>query len=93
MQHDNTPQAVTDFLRRFLKPPIEKTPQAIKDKLLHWVEVANNPQDYAHDSSDARSVANLRRKARQNIRRIAIRHPEIASLMVREHEATPAEAA
>lgn len=63
-----------DFLKKFLKPTKGKSPEQIKQKILHWLDIANNPE--AFDSTDA---AARRKSARQNVCRLVKQYPDIAA--------------
>ena len=80
-------QSTRVFLQTFLAPPEGKSPQDIKARLLHWIEVANSPEQFTGDPS-AHTLAAKRRSARQNVKRLAERHPEIAAQLMhdRVHE-------
>jgi hypothetical protein len=69
--------AVDRFISKYLNPPPGKTPRDIKTRLQHWISVANNPSQLI-SGSDACELANVRRKARQNVRRLLQQHPELA---------------
>lgn len=69
---------VARFISQHLNPPPGRTPQDVKVRLQHWVSVANNPSLLASETN-AKVLANVRRKARQNIRRLVLQHPEVAS--------------
>ena len=71
------------FFQTFVRPPTGKSPEDILAKLRHYIDVANDPSTYATDKS-AFAVRAKRRNARQAIRRLVQRHPEIAAQMMRE---------
>ncbi len=70
--------SVQEFLTKFLNAPKGKTPEAISQRLIFWIERANNPEKYTNGDSSKFAVADVRRKARQNVRRIVTQHPEVA---------------
>jgi len=74
---ESTTVTPDDFLKRFLKPPKGKAPAQIREKILHWLDVANNPE--AFGSADA---AARRKSARQNVCRLVKQYPEIAAEIV-----------
>jgi len=76
-------QSVDSFLKAFLAPPPGDSPQDIKARLLHWIAVANEPHKFLTENNP-HSVAAKRRSARQNLRRLAQRHPEIADQLMKE---------
>lgn len=78
-------QSVDTFLETFLEPPPGKSPQQIKARLLHWIELANHPERFSVDKS-AIALAKKRRSARQSLKRLAERHPEIAAALLRERK-------
>jgi hypothetical protein len=69
---------VARFISKHLNPPPGRTPQDVKSRLLHWISVANNPSVLTSETN-AKVLANMRRKARQNIRRLVLQHPDVAS--------------
>jgi hypothetical protein len=80
MQQHSGSTEVDRFLARHLNPAPGRTTHSSKERILHWLEVANTPAAYALDPS-AKSIANMRRKARQNVRRLVERHPDAAALI------------
>jgi hypothetical protein len=70
MTHKNVNPApvVQQLIDRFLIPAPGRSPEKIKASILRWVAVAN-----------AERSGRLRRLARQNVRRLAQRHPGIAA--------------
>ena len=67
-----------ELIASFLIPPNGKSPEAIKARILHWVDVANHPERHVLDPSNAYAIAVKRRTARQNARKLIDRHPEVA---------------
>lgn len=80
-----TPQQreVDLFLQKHLNPTPGRPAQDVKDRILHWIALAKNPT-LVISEANAKSEANARRKARQNIRRLLLRHPEVAAQLDRE---------
>jgi hypothetical protein len=76
-------QSVQDLIDKFLTPPKGNSPEAIRAKLLYWVERANHPEKHSQDNSKF-AIADVRRKARQNARRIITRYPEVAFQLAKE---------
>ena len=74
---------IDHFLNKFLKPPAGATPEAIKEKLRYWIDVANSPEKYTDDRTPY-ALGALRRNARQNARRIALRNPRVAEQLASE---------
>ncbi len=79
-------QNVQELINKFLTPSKGHSPEAITERLMHWVERANHPEKYSQDISPF-AIADLRRKARQNARRIILRHPDVAAKLVSEQGA------
>lgn len=77
--------SVDSFLKAFLAPPPGDSPQDIKTRLLHWVAVANDPEKFIEDQS-THAVAAKRKSARQNLKRLAERHPDIAAELMKARE-------
>lgn len=84
--------SVDKFIQLFLKPPPPKSnsPVDVRAKLLHWIAVANTPEQFIPPNTppevSATVISNMRRKARQNIRRLAERHPAVKDQLIREKE-------
>jgi response regulator of citrate/malate metabolism len=76
---------IDQFLKTFLSPPPGDTPKEIKERLLHWIAVTNEPQQFSN-SEDAHAIAATRRSARQNLKRLAQRHPDIATDLMNERK-------
>ena len=74
---------VQEFLSAFLTPPPGDSPAAVKQKMLHWIEVANHPEQSSSDQSP-HAIAALRRNARQNLRRLAERNPAVMQELLKE---------
>ena len=73
-----------NFIQSFLTQPTGTSPEEIKLKILHWVGVANSPQDYVKDADNRYEVAAKRKTARQNVQRLAARHPNVVAQITRE---------
>jgi len=80
MQQRSSTTEVDLFLSRHLNPAPGRTARDSKERILHWIRVANDPAAYAPDNS-ATSIAKMHRLARQNVRRLARRHPEAAAMV------------
>jgi len=76
----NNPTTEADvFLSLHIIPPPGRTSFDAKQRIVTWVKIANNPSLKA-PNADAKTLANVRRKAVQNVRRLVARHPEAAAL-------------
>ncbi len=75
--------SVDTFLRTFLSPPKGSSAQEIYAKLRHHIDVANNPAQYSSDTS-VLALRTKRRNARQSLRRMVLKHPEIAEQFMRD---------
>jgi len=73
-----------ELITSFLIPPNGKSPQAVKARILHWVDVANHPEKYVPDPNNPYAIAAKRRTARQNARKLIQRHPELAAQLKAE---------
>ena len=73
------------LLSHFITPPKGTSPAAIKDRILHWLDVSTNPQNHIMDSS-AYAVAARRKTARQNLRKLILKYPSLAAELKRERE-------
>jgi|HubBroStandDraft_5_1064220.scaffolds.fasta_scaffold853916_2 hypothetical protein len=79
--------AVSDFLGTFLMPPKGDSPEAIAERIRHWIYVANHPEEFVKDDPSPYAISAKRRTARQNLRRLVKNHEQIAASIMREHEA------
>jgi hypothetical protein len=70
---------VEELINNFLTPPKGKSPEDIKARILHWVDIANHPENHVTDSTNQFAVAAKRRTARQNARSLIRKHPTIAA--------------
>ncbi len=75
------------FLQKFLKTPKGTSPEVISQKIKYWLTVANNPERYFPDANTAELKYRVIRNARQNVRRLARKHPNLLSELAREMEA------
>jgi hypothetical protein len=75
--------SVDTFLRTFLSPPKGTSPQDIAAKIRHYIDVANNPAQYSDDHTTF-ALRAKRRSARQCLRRLVQKHPQIAAQLMRE---------
>ena len=62
-------------VEQFLAKHLANVPKSIPEKIKHWLFVANHTAE-AHPNSDAAELKRLRRNARNNVRRLAIKHSE-----------------
>lgn len=69
---------VDAFLSRHVLPPPGKTAEDVKARILRWIDIANDPTLATQDHSP-QNIADLRRKARQNVRRLVQKHPDAAA--------------
>ncbi len=84
------PQEIDQFLNAFLVPPPGQSPQSIKDRCLHWIDVCNEPEKFTTEQN-GHALAAKRRSARQCLRRLAERHPEIVAALMQEHQSQRAQ--
>jgi len=77
---------VEQLVNRFLIPPSGSSPSAIKDRIRHWVDVANFPEKHVDDATNRYAVAAMRRSGRQNARKLIQRHPELALEIQKEEQ-------
>ncbi|HKV92332.1 MAG TPA: hypothetical protein VJW20_07270 [Candidatus Angelobacter sp.] len=75
--------SIDRFLQTFLRPPSGTSPQDIYAKIRHHIDVANNPAQYSSDTS-VLALRVKRRNARQAVRRLVLKHPEIAEQLMRD---------
>ena len=79
-------QSVQDLINKFLPNPKGSSPESIQARLLFWIERANHPEKFSDDISKF-AIADVRRKARQNARRLITRHPDLAAKLASEQAA------
>jgi hypothetical protein len=72
------------FFQTFLRPPTGSSPQDITAKILHFIDVANNPAQYSEDHSTL-ALRAKRRSAKQSLRRLALKHQDLAAKLMQEH--------
>jgi hypothetical protein len=78
---------VDRFIAKHVHPTPGKSIQNVHSRLQHWIEVANNPPQFT-SSLDAKDLSKVRSHARQNIRRLVLRHPNIAAQLNFQPEVT-----
>lgn len=75
---------VHQLISRYLVPAPGRSPDRIKQCILDWMRKANSPALFAPPNASAEAIAELRRKARNNVRRLAAKHPTVlAEIMAR----------
>ena len=74
--------AIEKFLTDFLTPQ-STTQQPLIDRARHWLAVAKSPETY-HPDADLFELAHRRRNARQNLRRLLNKHPELIAALQTE---------
>jgi hypothetical protein len=88
----NSSTDVEALLSGFLNKPPARSLQSIRERMLHWQDVANNPQNHLRDGSTGPAAIAARRKvAIQNLRELIKRNREIAAQL--QSETNPQEAA
>jgi hypothetical protein len=83
------PPSVDAFLKAYLKPPKGNSPQKIRERFLHWVEVTNHPENFTSGDDNPAVLSKKRRSARQCLKRLALRHPDIVEQLLHEHQQQP----
>jgi hypothetical protein len=84
-----TDSTVAELLSAFLAPrsgPKGNSPEQVKARIEHWIDVANNPEFFVNDKNPF-ELTHRRRMARQNLRRLCKKYPMIAELVRRERAA------
>ena len=76
---------VQQFIHTFTVPPSGRTPQTLRERFQHWIEVYAHPEQFTKDHSP-HALAAKRKSARQCLRRLAERHPEVAAAFLRERD-------
>ena len=77
---------VREFAAKFVKPPKGDSPEQIEGRIRHWVDVANHPEAFVKGDTSRFAISAKRRSARQSLRRLLHKHPEVAEAMMRESE-------
>jgi hypothetical protein len=80
-----TKPTTDDFLQAFLTKAPARSSQSIKDRMLHWQHVANNPGIYLKNGDVGKAAEAARKKvAMQSLRKLIDRNPEIAAQLLNE---------
>jgi hypothetical protein len=79
----NATNPASAFVVKFFKSPKGNSSEQIKAKLRHWIEVGNSVEQMS-PGYNRFEIAALRRNARENARKLATRHPQIAEELMRE---------
>jgi hypothetical protein len=83
---------VEALLRGFLNKPPSRSPQSIRERMLHWREVANNPELHLRPGKSGPSAIAARRKlAIQSLRKLIDRNAAIAAQLLSETTSKEAE--
>ena len=87
MIHDKetmTASNLDEFIQTFLpSPPKGDSPANIATRIRHWIDVYNHPEKFTDDHSPY-ALRAKKRSARQNVRRLAEKHPDIAGRIMAE---------
>jgi hypothetical protein len=77
------PAAITaaELIHKFLSPHKGKSSDDVKARIIKWAKVEKNPEDYItkQDDKGPSAIAARRKTARQNLRLLIERNPEIAA--------------
>jgi hypothetical protein len=68
------------FLSQFLTPPNGSSPQALFEKAKHWIAVVEFPKQH-FPNADEFELRVRRRNARQVLRRLLAKHPELIPML------------
>lgn len=71
--------AVQRLINTFIVPTSKHSKQSVKERVVLWMQIANNPSQFASPEATRKGIAELRRKARQNVKRLAAVHPEVVA--------------
>jgi len=74
--------AVEQFLTQFLTPPKGTSHTTLAEKVKHWISVCNHPEQ-VYPKADVFELRYRRRNARQNVRRLLSKHPELLPTVTR----------
>jgi len=74
--------AVEQFLTQFLTPPKGTSQATIAEKVKHWISICNHPEQ-VYPNADSFELRYHRRNARQNVRRLLSKHPELVQTVTR----------
>lgn len=79
MDRSSATNTTDNLLNIFLTPPSGKSPEAIRERLMYWIERANHPERYTYGDTSPLALINVRRKARQNLKRTVEQYPKAAA--------------
>ena len=71
-------QIIEQFLEKYLTAPKGTSHHNFVEKIAHWISVCNHPEQF-YPKADPFELRVRRRNARQNIRRLLNKHPELIS--------------
>ena len=77
---------VNSFLEKFLRPSGGNSAGAVADRIRFWIGMANRPEDFVKGDPSPYAISAKRRTARQNLRRLLKKHPQVAAQIMRESE-------
>ena len=83
------PNDVDAFIKKFLRPPKSSanSPDDVAARLRYWISVVNRPELFMkEDDPNPYAVSARRRTARQNLRRLLKKYPDVAAQVMREED-------
>lgn len=80
--HEGSPVDVQQLINTYLVPTSGQSHSSIKKRIVRWMQIANKPSQFASPGATNKDIAELRRKARQNVRRLAGAHPEVVTAIL-----------
>jgi hypothetical protein len=72
--------SLDSFFQTFLRPLNGTSPQDLLSKAHHLVSVVNDPAQFSTDTNPF-AIRAVRRNARQSLRRLILKHPELIPQM------------
>ena len=71
---------INRFLSQFLTTPKGTSKQPVIDRARHWVAVLQSPAEF-YPQADEYELRHRYRQAKQNLRRLLNRHPELLTML------------
>lgn len=77
---------IKEFTEKFLQIPKGDSPEQIEARIRHWVDVVNHPEAFVAEDTSPYAISAKRRSARQNLRRLLQKHPDVAEAIMQGSE-------
>jgi hypothetical protein len=83
---------IDQFIGQYIAKPKGSSPESLADNVCKWLAVANDPKQF-HPNADEFELRYRRRNARQSVRRILGKHPELVPVVAKLMEGKATEQA